>query len=229
MSNAYPARREFGEGPLSRAVAMVYSLLVVELLLLVTTVPGLVPLLLLDRDASNVPLVALCALPLGPAVAAAVYAVRRHPGNLTDLRPAAAFWHGYAVNLRPVLRLWIPWLAVLTILAVNLTHFPAAGVPGWWAIMLILVAVTATLWVVNVLVITALFTFRARDVARLAGYFLVHRVGVTVSNVCLLVVAAGITYASSEAVLALLGAGFVLLLLRNCRPMIDEIGAEFIA
>src|SRR4051812_29804719 len=68
--DAVGAGRQFGVGPLARAAAFVHTLLVVELLLLATTVPGLVPLVLLDRDASNVPLAAACALPLGPAVSA---------------------------------------------------------------------------------------------------------------------------------------------------------------
>ena len=49
--------QQFGTGLLSRVAARVYSLIVVELLLLLTTVPGLVLLVLLDRDASNLPLV----------------------------------------------------------------------------------------------------------------------------------------------------------------------------
>ena len=65
MSEAVRARRrEFGAGPRSRAAALVYALLVVELLFLVTTAPGLVLLVLLDRHPSNIPLAAACALPL---------------------------------------------------------------------------------------------------------------------------------------------------------------------
>src|SRR5258705_8120945 len=69
MSDAAAAQRQFGEsvtssdvaglqGPLARAAAVVYTLPVVELLLLLTTAPGLILLILLDRDASNVPLAA---------------------------------------------------------------------------------------------------------------------------------------------------------------------------
>ena len=50
--------------------------------------PGLVVLLLLDRDGSNVPLFAVCAVPLGPAVSAAVYALHRRHSDLADLRTA---------------------------------------------------------------------------------------------------------------------------------------------
>ena len=50
------AERRFGEGPLSRAAALIYTLLVIELLFLATTLPGLIGLVLLERDPGNVPL-----------------------------------------------------------------------------------------------------------------------------------------------------------------------------
>jgi hypothetical protein len=228
MSDAVGTRRpQFGEGPLSRAAALVYTLLVVELLLLLTTVPGLIPLLLLERDASNLPLAAACALPLGPALAAALFATHHRSRDITDLRPAAAFWRGYRVNLRGVLRIWVPLLVWLTIVAVNLAHFTEAAVPGWWAVLLVLVALAATLWGANALVISSLFEFRGTDVARLAAYFLVRTPGVALGTAGLLIAAAGVTVASSEAVLALMGSVFVALHLLTCQPMITRIEEEF--
>lgn len=229
MSESISARRRFGEGPLSRAAAMVYTLLVVELLLLATTVPGLVPILLLDRDASNLPLFAACAIPVGPAVSAALYALHHRSRDLTDLKPAVAFWRGYRANLRTVLWIWVAWLVWLTIVAVNLAHFEAAAVPGWWAVLLVVVAVSATLWVANAVVITSLFLFRVRDVARLAAYFLVNTSGVTLANACLVLVAAALTAVTSEVVLALLGSVFAFTFLWNCRPMIAKIQKDFTA
>jgi hypothetical protein len=229
MSIATGARRPFGEGPLSRVAATVYTLLVVEVLLLATTVPGLVVLVLLDRDASNLPLVAACALPLGPAASAALYAWHHRRVDLADLKPSAAFWRGYRSNAQGVLRIWVPLLAWLTIVAVNLAHFTAAGVPGWWAVLLVLIATVVTLWAINALVITSLFTFRAIDVARLAAYFLIRTPGVTLGNAGILAAAVGITLVSSEAVLALVACVLVAVLLRTCRPMITAVRENFTA
>jgi uncharacterized membrane protein YesL len=228
---SYPAgsARTFGEGPLSRAAALLYTLLVVEILLLATTAPGLIPLVLLDRDTSNLPLAAGCALPLGPALSAALYALRHRSRDLTELRPAAAFWRGYRRNVRGVLQIWIPFLVLATILAVNLTHLAAAAVPTWWAALLALIAVAVLLWAANALVIASLFAFRATDVAWLAAYLLVRTRGATLGNACLLIVAAGITAVSSEAVLALLASVFASVLLHSSRPTIEAVRAEFTA
>lgn len=229
MSSVSGVRRDFGEGPLSRAVALVYGLLVVEILFLVTTLPGLVPLLLLDRDASNLPLGAACLIPVGPALSAAVYAVYRRRGDLTDLRPAAAFLRGYRLNVGGALRIWVPALAWLTVIAVGVGQGPAAGVSRGWNPVLIGIAAVLTLWTVNALVITSLFVFRTRDVARLAAYFLVRTPAATFGTVCLLVVAAGLTAVASEAALLLLASVFVLGLVRTSRPMVAVIREDFTA
>ncbi|WP_049569943.1 DUF624 domain-containing protein [Nonomuraea sp. SBT364] len=226
MSETATAKR-FGEGVLSRAAALIYTLLTIELLLLVSIVPSLAGLVLLDRDAGNVPLAAACLLPVGPALSAAVYALRRRSRDLADLRPAAAFWQGYKANVRGVLKIWTPWLAWLAVVGVSLANFGAAGLPGWWAALLVVVAVAATLWVANALVITSLYEFRTADVARLASYFLARTPGVTLGNLCLLVLAGGVTLVASEAALALLAFAMAAALLRNSRPMIAEIEERF--
>ncbi|MBT8227049.1 MAG: hypothetical protein HKP61_19375 [Dactylosporangium sp.] len=227
MNNTDGAMRRFGQGPLSQVVALVYTLLLVELLLLVTALPGVVGLFLLERDSSNVPLAALCAIPFGPALSAAIYALHRHRGDLTELHPAAAFWRGYRLNAGGVLRLWVPWLALLTVVGISLVNFSAAGVPIWWRGLLILIAVASTLWIANALMITSLFSFRARDIARLAVFFLLTRWRVTLGNAGLVLVAAAVTYLSSELVLGLLGSVFLLVMLATCLPMIETVRKDF--
>ncbi|SEF86554.1 Protein of unknown function, DUF624 [Nonomuraea solani] len=228
MSDVTTGRR-FGTGPLSRAAALIYTLLTVELLLLVTTLPGLAGLVLLDWHASNVPLAALCLVPLGPALSAAVYALRHRRRELIELKPAVAFWRGYKANAAGALKIWVPWLAGMTIIGTNLGNFAAAGVPGWWAVLLVLVAAMATLWVLNALVITSLFAFRAVDVARLAAYSLGRFPGATLANACLLIVAGGVTLVASEAVPTLLASALAAVLLWNARPMIAEVEQRFTA
>jgi hypothetical protein len=223
------ARTEFGQGPLSRVAAFVYTLFVVEVLLLVTSLPGLVALVLLDRDASNLPIAALCLVPFGPALSAAVYALHHRKLDLTELKPAVAFFRGYRLNVGGVLRIWLPWLVWVTIVGVSLANFSAAGVPSWWAGLLVAIAVLAALWGANALVITSLFAFRAVDIARLAAYFLVRARGTTLGNVCLLVVAVGVTVVSSELIVLLLGSIFALALLRTSHPMITEVRERFTA
>ena len=178
---------------------------------------------------SNAPLAALCLLPLGPALSAALYALHNRSRDIADLRPARAFWRGYRLNLRDSLLVYVPWLVWLTIVAVGLGNLAAAGLPAWWAVLLVVVAVAATLWLANALVICSLFAFRTLDVARLAAYFLVRTPGALLGNAGLLILAAAVTALSSEAVLALLGSALCAALLRTSRPMVAVVRAEFVA
>ncbi|MCI3271739.1 hypothetical protein [Streptomyces cylindrosporus] len=219
----------FGAGPLSRAAALVHTLLTVEALLLVAASPGLVALLLLGPDPSNLPLAAVCLLPLGPALSAALYALHHRTADLTDLHPSRAYLRGWRLNAAPVLKIWAPLLAWLTVIGFTLTHFSATGLPGWWALLLAVIGLASLLWGAHALVLTSLFTFRARDTARLAAYFLFRHGRATLAAASLLVLAAGLTALRTEALPALLAAPLLLSLLHGSRPVIAETQEDFTA
>nr|WP_230416481.1 DUF624 domain-containing protein [Micromonospora tarapacensis] len=207
---------------------MVYSLLVVELLLLLCAAPGLVALFALERHASNLPLVAGCAVPFGPALSAALYALHHQRLDLTDLRPGRLFWRGYRANLAGSLLVWVPMLLWLAVIAVNLVNLPAAGVPRWWPVPLVLVGAGLSVVGVNALVITSLFTFRLRDVLRLAGYFVLRTPVVALGTALLLGAATLLTLVASEAAPAALASVLALALVRGGAPMIAVIREEFV-
>ncbi|GAA2302866.1 hypothetical protein OKJ48_35575 [Streptomyces kunmingensis] len=219
--------RAFGEGPLSRGCALVHTLLTVEVLLLVTLAPGGVGLFLLGGDPGNLPLAAVCLVPVGPGVAAALYALHHRTGDLTELRPARAYWRGLRLNSRAALRIWVPLLAWLTVIAYTLTHFAATGLPGWWAALLAAVGAGALLWGAHAFVLTALFTFRTVDTARLAAYFLLRHGRATLGAASLLIVAGAATLWATEVLPLLLAPLLLLSLLHTGRPIIAETQEDF--
>ncbi|MFF4471406.1 hypothetical protein ACFYZ3_17795 [Streptomyces sp. NPDC001599] len=227
MSTARTA--DFGTGVLSRAAALIHTLLTVEALLLLASAPGLAALFLLAPDPANLPLAALCLLPLGPALSAAVYALHHRSADLTELHPARAYARGWRLGALPALKLWAPLLAWLTVIAFTLTHFAATGLPGWWAVLLALVGAGSLLWGAHALVLTSLFTFRTRDTARLAAYFLLRHGRATLGAASLLLLTAALTALLTEALPALLAAPLLLSLLYSSRPVIDETREEFTA
>ncbi|GGS36901.1 hypothetical protein [Streptomyces violaceus] len=220
---------DFGTGALSRASALIHTVLTVEALLLLTASPGLAGLLLLGPDPANLPLAALCLLPLGPSLSAALYALHHRSRDLTELHPARAFLRGWRLNAVPALKLWTPLLAWLTVIAFTLTHFSATGLPGWWALLLAAIGAGALLWGAHALVLTSLFAFRARDTARLAGYFLFRHGRATLAAASLLILTAALTALLTEALPALLAAPLLLSLLHGSRTVIAETQEEFTA
>ncbi|WP_425246777.1 hypothetical protein [Streptomyces sp. NEAU-NA10] len=220
---------DFGTGSLSRAAALLHTVLTVEALLLATAAPGLAGLLLLGPDPANLPLAAVCLLPLGPAASAAVYALHHRSRDLTDLHPARAYRRGLRLNALPALKLWTPLLAWLTVIAFTLTHFSATGLPAWWAVLLGAIGVACLLWGAHALLLTSLFAFRARDTARLATYFLLRHGRATLAAASLLVLAGAMTALLTEALPALLAAPLLLSLLHAGRPVIAETQEDFTA
>ncbi|MEU0389803.1 hypothetical protein [Streptomyces chartreusis] len=219
----------FGTGVLSRAAGLIHTLVTVETLLLLATAPGLAGLLLLGPDSANLPLAAVCLLPLGPALSAALYALHHRSRDLTDLHPARTYARGWRLNTLPALKLWAPLLAWLTVIAFTLTHFSATGLPGWWAVLLAAIGAGSLLWGAHALVLTSLFAFRSRDTARLAAYFLLRHARATLAAASLLVLVAALTALLTEALPALLAAPLLLSLLHGSRTVITETQEDFTA
>lgn len=133
------------------------------------------------------------------------------------------------MNAVPALKLWAPLLGWLTVIAFTLTHFPATGLPGWWAFLLAVIGVGSLLWGAHALVLTALFTFRARDTARLAVYFLAKQPRSTLGALSLLILTAAATALLTEALPALFAAPLLLSLLHAGRPVVEETRDHFTA
>jgi hypothetical protein len=231
MSSGRPGdgeRREFGEGVLGRATALVYWHLIVELLLVVAVLPGVLGSLLLERTPGNTVLFALCLVPVGPAVSAGLFALRDRTGA-EGLTPASSFWRGYRLNWADALRVWVPALVVGVVVVLGLANVGAGGVPGWYAGVLVVVGAGLALWTMNALVIVSFFGFRTRDSVRLAAHYLGARPLVTLGTLSLLVLAGGIVVLTTEAVFALIAVVWLALVLRNAGPLVADVERRFTA
>ena len=231
MIRADPAA-EIGAGFLARTTAVVYWLLVVELLLVLTIAPGLVAALFLARDASNAPLAALLLVPVGPALAAALFAWRVFLGRIgdgRDLAPARHFWRGYRHNALDVLRWWVPTLAVLTVLAVGLANIDRIAAPAGYAAALGVVAVAVLGWAGHALVLSSALTLRTRDTARLAAYYLSARPLATLGVLGLVVVAVALVVLLGDWAPLALASPLTFLLLRTTEPVLADAVERFTA
>lgn len=220
--------REPGDSPLARVSSVIYWLVALTLLVALAIAPGYLPLMVLERDLSNLPLVAACLVPVGPAYCAAVYALRRRADE-DDLRPARAFLRGYRLNVLDALRVWVPALLVLTVLAVNALHVELAAVPAGFELVMLVLGAVVLVWAVHALTIVALLSFRTRDVVRLAAYYLLAKPLVSLGVLSYLVLAAGVVHVASDWVLVLLGSVLALALLHTERPLLRDLTDRFVA
>jgi uncharacterized membrane protein YesL len=221
-----------GSGTLGRITGLVYRVLILEALFLLTAAPGLILLLALSGDPSNAPLMALCLLPVGPALSATIFAWRRSPGE-EHLEPARHFWRGYRLNAVGILRWWWVIVAAIAVLGINVAYLDVVIAPGLplviagmaQAVVFILIAVIAC----HGLVIGSLYNFRARDVLRLALRCLRHSPKATIGVAALVIASIGVAVVGTEIALIALGSILAALLLNNATSLTQDIEEKYIA
>lgn len=217
---------ELSRRPFWRLTGTVHWMLVVGLLTVVASAPTVVLVPWLAADASNIPLLGVLLLPVGPAVAAALFAWERRAQD-GDSSPLPQFARGYRVNLVDSLRVWVPLLLLLVVLGVNLANLGAVRGGGAFGIVSGVLALIAVLWAAHALVISALFSFRWRDTARLAVYHLGASWRATLSALSLVVVTVGVVALVSEWTLLLLAAPLTYLWHAGAAPMAADIKRRF--
>jgi uncharacterized membrane protein YesL len=217
---------EIGRGPLSRAAAVVYRMLVLEAQLLLATLPTIGAVLLLDRDPSNLPLFVLALLPLAPALVAGVSAVRAATRS-NDLAPGRYFFRAYRRDIGATLAWAAPVSLVLALLTFNLIHLDAVDSGAAMRPLLLCLAALVVVWSGHMLVLTAGFRFRTRDAARVALTQIVPRWGYSLGVLSLVLVAAFIVLVASEVVLMLFLWAFVGLLTLMARPVFHHVTKRF--
>lgn len=216
------------ESRLGRVAASVYRYAMVELGFLLAAAPGLAGLAVVAPDPRSIPLYALCAVPVGPAFAAALYALREGTrGDAPD--PWPRFWRGWRINVLDVLRVWLPALTAAAVIGIGIAFGPATGVDPVLIVIAWVVLVLLALWTGLAIVIASLFSFRARDVARLALHYLAARPLATLGFAALLVLAVALVFVATGWLVALAASVFAALTLVNARPVTRDIADRFVA
>lgn len=217
---------EIGRGPLSRATAAVYRMLVLQAQLMLATLPTAAAILLLAPDPSNLPLFVLALIPAIPALVAGVATVRAASAS-PDLSPGRHFFAAYRRDLIPTVRWAAPAGIVLALLSFNLVHLGAVDGGAALRPVILLLAATILVWCGHMAVLTAAFRFRTRDAARIAASQLLSRWSLSFGILSLLVVGAFLVLVTSEVVLLLSLWAFVGLLALMARPVIDDVTVRF--
>lgn len=214
--------------PAARRHGTALQVLVVSLLLAVAVSPTVILLALLAGSPGSAPvaLAALSTVFVGPALAAALYALGDKARD-DGLGPVAAFLKGYRLNLVDALKLWVPALGLIAVLLFVLAE--ARDAPPWAIGVGIGATVIIVLALLQSTVIASFFSFRARDVAKLGAYFLARLPRVTLVVLLLLAVAGAVAFLTAPAVLALLGGVWTALLLRAERPVLAEVRLRFVS
>jgi hypothetical protein len=218
--------REFGTGPLSQLTGSVYRHAILAVWLGIACLPTLAVTTLLSGSTRNVAWVVLAQLPVAPALSAGLYAVRGWRRD-DDVGPGTLFRRGYRLNALDVLRWWAPALVALAVLATNVANPGAVAIGSALGVVSLVVSALVLLWAGHALVVSSFFSFRTRDVARIATIVAFSQWRVTLVYLSMLVVAVGVLYIGTEASLLLLAWALVSMLEHVTRPVREEVARRF--
>lgn len=208
------------------AAEVVQRVFVLHIWVLLASAPTIIGLPFVAPDPSNIPLFAMLALPVGPALAASIFAWQRLASD-TERSVTHFFLRGYRLGWLDALIFWVLALVLLTILTTNLSYadtvFGGSALQTVWLIL----ALVISLVFLNALVISALFSFRRRDVLRLAIFQLGGAWRTTLGFIAILICVAAATVLIAEWVLFFLAGPITWFIWVQARPLIDSVEADF--
>lgn len=204
----------------------VYWFLVIDVLLVLSAAPTLVVWTVMSPSVLGSMLFVLAALPLLPALAAALYACRSWREE-KELLPARQLLRGWRLGALDGLTVGALPLLVLALAAFNLTRAGTSGI-GVLDIVFLVVGAAALLVLVRALSIVSRFSFRVRDVYRLTAFTLLVRPLSTLALLSLGVLCLGIILVIGEFMLLFTASLLVFALWASERPVIGMIQEQFV-
>ncbi|NHT16958.1 hypothetical protein [Cellulomonas sp. IC4_254] len=228
--DAHPGRRrgdEVGDGPFGRAVTAFAWGAGLTALLAAADLPLVALALLLRPEPSLTWLVALAAIPAGPALSAALYAVREH---YVDPRVplARAFGRGYRLGWRDAAAVSAPVCLVAGLVAVVGAGARAAGVPAVVAGLAPGAGVLLLVVALHALALRTFFHLPLAAALQAGAYYLVARWRASLGTLALLAGAVAVAAAASDLLLVLLGGVWVWLWYRTTAGMLRDAVARFL-
>lgn len=214
-------------GTLARIADALYWFVVIDVLLVLCSAPTIVVWMLLAPEASNLPLYGASLVLAMPALTAALWAWRARSED-PDPVPLTRFLRGYRLNLLDSLKVGIPGLAVLSVLATNITYGEATGTSAL-SLAFLLLAVMVTAVTLRALSIVSALSFRFVDVLRLSIFTLLTMPLRTLSLLSLAVLVAGISLFVGDYAFLFLASVLTCVLQQSERPVIARLREQFVA
>ncbi|YCK80861.1 YesL family protein [Arthrobacter sp. D3-18] len=219
-------KAEYGSGPLFKAAGTAYGVMVGSaLLVLANVLVVLLPLLLGLSGISAL----LGFVLLGPSVVASCYAFNRLLAG-EDSGVFHDFLRSYRRNFGQALVVWLPYLLLLGIIALNLAVLPGGVAdPAQIAARIGLVgfALMVGAAAINAMLLLSRFTFRVRDVYRLSLYSLAAQRRVSFGNAGILFVTAFVLMMTTAWLIVFVCGLLIYLLCLNSRSLLKVIEEKF--
>ena len=212
---------------LARIADALYWFVIIDLLLVLCSAPTIVVWMLLAPEASNLPLYGASLVPVLPAATAALWAWRARSED-PDPVPLVRFLRGYRLNLLDSLKVGVPGLAILIVLATNVTYGEATGTSALSLAFLLLGLMVGAVMLRSLSIVSAL-SFRFVDVLRLSIFTLLTMPLRTLALLSLAILVAGISLFVGDYAFLFLASVLTCVLQHSERPVIARLREQFVA
>lgn len=217
---------EEGRGVLGRITVEVYWVVMLTVLFGAACLPGAAVVLLMEPGRPALTLLLLAVLPVGPALAATVFAWR-HRDRSEDPTPWRCFVTGYRLSGLDALKVWAVACLALGVIGTGVLATAWGLAPTAHLVVLAVIGLVVLLSTVHALVITAVFSFRLRDVIRLAVFHSFRVPRVTLAVLALLIAAVALVVTVGDWVVLLAAGVWTRVLAHYEQPLVDRIRTEF--
>ena len=217
---------EEGRGVLGRITIEVYWVLMLTALFGAACLPGALVVLMMEPGRPALVLLLLAVLPVGPALAGTVFAWR-HRDRTEDPTPWRCFVTGYRLSGLDALKVWAPACVALGVIGTGVLATGLGLVPTAYLVVLAVIGLVVLLSAVHALVITTVFSFRLRDVIRLAVFHTFRLPRATLAVLAVLIATAALVATLGDWAGVLAAGVFARALAHYERPLLERIRTDF--
>lgn len=163
-----------------------YWLMGITIHFLISLIPTLATMLLIEPVIQNILLYAVMLLPVGPSLGAIIACVLKIIEQ-KDLNPAKDYWQYYHKNWRDSLKVWSLFIGVEAILIVDIIYVNDMFnmETPLFSFFFLLLFILCALVVIPVFVINIKFKFSLKDLLKLGIFYTLTRFKLTVGNACI--------------------------------------------
>ncbi|WP_251549787.1 YesL family protein [Neobacillus muris] len=218
----------FGEGKFFGIANLIYGLLMTNIYFVFSNILFLFFFMALQPSISNLTIYFLALIPTGPAISALFYSL----GKLIrekELSPLRDFFYGYKINFKDTLKFWLPFLAVLFILLVDLHYFNSKGSILYLILSVVFLVAIIVLLVLtlNAFLINAGFVFRTKDLWKLSVYYSFKKRKVTFGNIGIVIITLFLSAVTTDFLVVLAASLIGYVFLVNSKDLLEDIQQNF--
>lgn len=209
---------------------IVLSLMKMEGCWLIASIIPIILILFLNKDVSNIALFLLILLLMSPSLFVLIRISEKVNTEWETIHFWQLFKHFWPKYWREVLRICLPYLLILVILSVNLLYFTTASssLLILLRVLFIIIAVVATLITINMMTISAFYTFPYKSLFKLSVYYLLTDFAATLKKIIVLIIAIASLFWVSNFLIFFLVSTIFYLFYRSSQQMLREIRKGYV-